>query len=97
MIHLACSRPEPQSAVDAPGGLSIPVPNLDVLQRVAQNSPSSVTNGHVALHLNNVLLLDEFQGIGAVLALGVLRTNRKRSWVGEQMGGERCARCVLEY
>ena len=60
-----------ESAVDAGDGLAAVAADLDVLEGVAQDAPASVAHGHVALHHNDGLLLDELEGVGPVLALGV--------------------------
>ena len=60
-----------ESAVDAADGLAAAAADLDVLEGVAQDAPAAVAHGHVALHLDDGLLLDELEGVGPVLALGV--------------------------
>ena len=62
---------ELEPAVDASDGLAAITPDLDVLEGMAQDAPASVAHGHVALHLDDGLLLDELEGVGPVLALGV--------------------------
>jgi hypothetical protein len=41
------------------------------LQGMAEDAAAAVADGHVALHLDDGLLLDEVEGVGPVLALGV--------------------------
>ena len=60
-----------ESAVDAADGLAAVASDLDVLEGMAQDAPAAVAHGHVALHLDDGLLLDELEGVGPVLALGV--------------------------
>ena len=63
--------PELESAVDAGHGLAAVAPDLDVLEGVAEGAAAAVAHGHVALHLDDGLPLDELEGVGPVLAPGV--------------------------
>lgn len=62
---------ELESAVDAGHGLAAVAPDLDVLEGVAEGAAAAVAHGHVALHLDDGLPLDELEGVGPVLAPGV--------------------------
>ena len=63
--------PELESAIDAGHGLAAVAPDLDVLEGVAEGAAAAVAHGHVALHLDDGLPLDELEGVGPVLAPGV--------------------------
>ena len=84
--------PELESAVDAGHGLAAVAPDLDVLEGVAEGAAAAVAHGHVALHLDDGLPLDELEGIGPVLAPGVRGVGLGEHVLGLVVAGSRGGR-----
>ena len=53
----------------------------DVFHRMSQSTTTSIANGHFLVDFDNGNLTDQFQGVAAVLAVGVLIKRNKEMQV----------------
>ena len=62
-----------QTTINTGCGFSITIANFNILQGMSQSPAATITHGHIPLNFDRWNFLDEFEGVGSMLAQFVLK------------------------